>query len=204
MSDVKFYSQYQEDFYIDHVCREQNLTIPKTVIELGAHDGLFLSNSRFFIEQGWEAILVECNKDTIPKLKENCNGFDNVTIVTNPICEKAGLVSFNRSSEPTQSRVVKGGNDELQAITYDQMLAMAKWKNKDVGILSIDIEGKDTDVLRSVVKAKLLPVWIIIESHSKAARLEQMRLLLDAGYHCINIFDFNTIWIKSEFASWIP
>lgn len=199
---MNFYSQYQEDFYIDHVCREQKITIPKTVIELGAHDGIFLSNSRFFVEQGWEAVLVECNKDTIPILKENSKGFD-VTIITNPICAKAGLVSFNRSKEPTHSKVIEGGADELQAITYDQMLKMAGWQDKPIGVLSIDIEGMDTEVLKGVVKAKHLPAWIVIESNTQKARADQMRILLDAGYHCINVFDFNTIWIKSEVATWI-
>ncbi len=194
MQNLKFYSQHQEDFYIDHINRKHEIEVPKTVIELGAHDGIFLSNSRFFVESGWDALLVEANPLIFDSLRTNCEPFENVTVVTKPISDKGGLISFKSEKEPTLSHATKG--KDVKAITYDELLKISGWEDKEIGVLSIDIEGLDTGVLNSVLKSKHLPMWIVIESNDKKERAEQMRLLLDADYYCLNIFDVNTIWIR--------
>lgn len=52
------YSQNNEDGVIAEVCRRLNLTVGHCV-EIGANDGLWLSNTRHLIEQGWSGKFVE-------------------------------------------------------------------------------------------------------------------------------------------------
>jgi hypothetical protein len=54
-----FYSQFGEDKYISDVIVQQSIDIPKIIFEAGGYDGITFSNSRHFIEHGWEALLAE-------------------------------------------------------------------------------------------------------------------------------------------------
>lgn len=54
----KYYSQYGEDALIDaifEICPPQN----KWCVEVGAGDGVTISNTAYFIQSGWKAILIE-------------------------------------------------------------------------------------------------------------------------------------------------
>ena len=80
----KVYSQCYEETYIDHILKNIP-SIDKTILELGAWDGFHLSNTRYFIEKSYKALLVDgdnhgneevhklfITKDNIlPFLKEN-------------------------------------------------------------------------------------------------------------------------------------
>ena len=78
----KKYSQVNEECYLEHILK----SVPKVnnfIIELGAWDGYHLSNTRYFIEKGYEALLIDgdnkgneevkqhfiCKENIIPLLK---------------------------------------------------------------------------------------------------------------------------------------
>ena len=69
-AERKVFSQHGEDgvldYLFDHIPVKSNY-----IVELGAHDGLNMSNSRYFIEQkGWFAFLVEADKRFYKQLSE--------------------------------------------------------------------------------------------------------------------------------------
>lgn len=71
---LTFHNKYAEDVYSqngeDGVVREilLRLGIEKgVVVEFGAHDGTFCSNSRHLIEKGWKAFLIEADNDLFEK-----------------------------------------------------------------------------------------------------------------------------------------
>lgn len=60
------YSQNGEDGVIEEIL--QRLGIRQgVVVEFGAHDGTFCSNSRHLIERGWKAFLLEADHDLFQK-----------------------------------------------------------------------------------------------------------------------------------------
>lgn len=68
------YSQFGEDGILDaifKVIRPAN----KHCFECGAADGLFFSNTRRLIEQGWNAILIEADQAAFARLEANCESF---------------------------------------------------------------------------------------------------------------------------------
>ena len=65
-----YYSQYQEDVFLNdrYFKNKRN----GTYIELGALDGIFYSNTKFFEDQfGWSGILIEPHPIICESLKNN-------------------------------------------------------------------------------------------------------------------------------------
>ena len=61
---MKYYSQFEQDKFI-----YENYFINKTkgyFVDIGAHDGITFSNSKFFEELGWDGVCIEPN----PKIFE--------------------------------------------------------------------------------------------------------------------------------------
>ena len=54
----KKYSQCHEECYLDHILKNVP-SCDKMILELGAWDGYHLSNTRYFIEQGYKALLID-------------------------------------------------------------------------------------------------------------------------------------------------
>ena len=53
------YSQHKEDEFIIGYLKEYRIGCPKIVMEIGACDGMRISNSRMFAELGWNGHLIE-------------------------------------------------------------------------------------------------------------------------------------------------
>lgn len=59
-------------------------------LDVGANEGVTISNSLPFIELGWRAILVEPAPAVFKKLVANRGGRDNVTCLQIACCDKSG------------------------------------------------------------------------------------------------------------------
>jgi hypothetical protein len=87
LSDLAYneYSQYGEDGVLQaifSVIRPMN----EWCFECGAADGLFFSNTRRLIEQGWHAALIEADPIAFARLQENCRQFgDRVKCVNEKV-----------------------------------------------------------------------------------------------------------------------
>jgi len=196
---MKYFSQFLEDKFIYEMIVNEKLNISKFVIEMGACDGLFFSNSRLFIEQGWEALLIEPNKTYYNKLLINNEKYKKVNTLNVAISNKTGkrYLLPKKSMDNFQLTDIDTGI-ECEAITFKEMLNRGNATNKEIGIISIDVEGLDTEVLIQCLN-ETKPQIIIIEGHSIEAREEQIRILID-DYYFASIFVFNTIWLRKDIA----
>lgn len=141
-----------------------------TVLDIGANDGITLSNSRALVELGWSAVLVEPAAEAYRKLVlNNANAVfsDRVTCVNAAIAEKDGPLDFYSSG----THLKKGDTDLLstarveelerwrksgevftkttvRGITFATLLQETGLKRAD--FISIDCEGVDLIVLRQI------------------------------------------------------
>lgn len=141
-----------------------------TVLDIGANDGITLSNSRALVELGWSAVLVEPAAEAYRKLVlNNANAFfaDRVKIVNAAITDKDGPLDFYSSG----THLKKGDTDLLsttrpeelarwqksgevftkttvRGITFATLLQETGLKRAD--FISIDCEGVDLIVLRQI------------------------------------------------------
>lgn len=138
-----------------------------TVLDIGANDGVLLSNSRALIELGWSAVLVEPAPEAHRKLVlNNANAVfsDRVKIVNAAITTQDGLIDFYDSGTH-----LKKGDTSLLSTTRPE--EMDRWKKsgevftkttvrgitvetllRETGLthaefISIDCEGVDLQVL---------------------------------------------------------
>lgn len=61
------------------------------LLDIGAYDGIYQSNSRALVLNGWNAVLVEPAAAAMVLLMGNCRGFNNVRLVNAYVC---GPLSF--------------------------------------------------------------------------------------------------------------
>ncbi len=197
------YSQFDEDGYIAGIIRDQKLNITPFIIDLGAFDGKTLSNSRLFFEMGWSGICVEAHPKTFEKLiGNNCN-FNGYCINMGVSDKNEILYITDHENIPEQNRLTSDPTGiKVETLTYQDILEITEHKDQPIGILSIDIEGYDTRVLKDVIKHKYQPEFIITESHTMNDRRDQIALL--QNYHLLNILDFNNIFVRRDIATWIP
>lgn len=137
----KSYSQHREEQIIDFVfslCKPKN----KWCVDVGATDGINLSNTYKLIENGWKSIQVEAEKGFFEQLQETYRGYRNIFL-----CNKVVDNGFF-STENNLSFILK----EYQV-------------PQDFDFLSVDIDSYDYEVLRSIFP-EFLPNLICIECNS--------------------------------------
>jgi len=118
------YSQFGEDGIIEAIFEAIGIK-NKFCFEAGASDGVFFSNTKRFIEQGWEALLMEPDETLFKSLKQRYPD------------QSTGVYLMN---------VALSGNNSL-----DWALSMIG-APKDLDLISLDIDGQEYHILNAMVK----------------------------------------------------
>jgi len=160
-----FYGQNKEDEIINNlIVSKYGSDFKGTILDLGANDGITLSNSRYFIENGWKAVLIEAGKSPYEKLMTtvlpntiaiNCavgnqDGFLTFYESNNLLnSDDIGLVSSLVADETQRWRKAGIGFTEYQVecFTWESFRNKFHLNSQNFDIISIDIEGMDYDVL---------------------------------------------------------
>jgi hypothetical protein len=130
------YSQYEEDLFVANVFKQKNIN-KGFFMEFGAWDGKYLSNCRYLYENGWKGCFIEGNKSRFLDLKKNYTQDNNVVL----------LNVFVDQADNTLDKI----------LTQNNIL--------ELDLLSIDIDGKDLQIWKTLTKIK--PKVIVIEfNHS--------------------------------------
>ena len=131
-------------------------------IEIGAYDGISGSNCYHFERfLNWDGIAIEPSNIQFEKLKKNrkCKVLNNAISnevkevefieVTEGLTQMSGIndSSFERNFKIiSNNRASKTDSTKLKTITFDDIVP----KNKDIDYLSIDIEGGEMNLLKSI------------------------------------------------------
>ena len=131
-------------------------------IEIGAYDGISGSNCYHFERfLNWDGIAIEPSNIQFEKLKKNrkCKVLNNAISdevkdvefieVTEGLTQMSGInnSSFERNINTiSNNQESKTNSINLKTITFDEIAP----KNKDVDYLSIDIEGGEMNLLKSI------------------------------------------------------
>jgi len=137
-----------------------------TFLDVGANDGITLSNTRALAEVGWCGVLVEPSPKAFARLKENCKDYGclypypfalGVTNGTVTLHESASLI--NPTDVALVSTIKEQEMDRFRSITsYSPVeVKVFRWKTflnrlkyKTFDFISIDCEGMDLEVLRQI------------------------------------------------------
>lgn len=143
-SGPRYYSQHGEDRWL-----VKNLKLPEkgVFVEVGAFDGVNLSNTKHFEEKGWTGLCIEADPRQWHKLLVNrtCQKFFGAA-GSNP-----DLV-FDMHSEPTWSGFGRGGQGiKVPVFPLGRILTLYGLGNVldspgAIDILSLDTEGTELDI----------------------------------------------------------
>ena len=188
---------------------------PKYIVEVGAFDGYHLSNSYPFIQEGWEAVLVEPHPGNFTRMKARFAANPKVHCIqqacsnisgTLPLFlekgrEERGGYSATLSTDKNafMDQVRSEKFIEVPVDTLSNILSQCG-APQDMGLLSIDTEGVDFEVFEGLDTARFRPRLIITEEYKwePAKHERKYALLRERGYSFSCLVGCNSIWIANE------
>lgn len=164
-------------------------------IDIGANDGVTGSNSKLLEEHGWQGVLVEPNPNLQAELKANrplalikqYAITDQTQIEFNCVQGEGNLHGLSRidDSQEFADHVEKHGGKIQKHIVMGKKLTDLLIEidaPKDLDFLSIDVEGHELSVLKTLDFDRFQPKLICLEDNSKGECLENCNYLKDKGY----------------------
>jgi len=177
---------------------------PRIVVDVGANDGFYGSNSFPFVARGWRSILVEPHPKVFAKLQKLHRGKTHVTCLNLACSNVKGTLPLHVGSdgEAPSNSTLSDAPDLLQVRTTDTLLVKVETLNDvlaeqkfpaDIGLLSVDVEGMDYEVLLGLDFSRWRPRLIITEDYApKEAKKSEW--LTSQGCRLVMPIAGNTIW----------
>ncbi|OXM14216.1 FkbM family methyltransferase [Paenibacillus herberti] len=169
------YSQAGEDSIIHYIISFLGIEWNNvTYIDLGANHAKELSNTYALYQKGAKGILVEANSNLIPELKFYRNRDTILNFCVDKVSgNKIPFYVLNGDGVSTMDyeaakefceinpylNIIE--TKEIETISY--MDIVQKYLHNAPTVLSIDIEGKDLEVIESIEFGELRPLIIVIE-----------------------------------------
>lgn len=212
MNSPQFFSQSGEDCLLWQLLGSSPDGI---FIEVGAFDGIHLSNSYTFENLGWNGICVEPHPEYFALLEKQRPG----TICVNCACvadpeiktvsfksESAGLLSGidPLDADSLERRYKLRGKSfegfnvvEVAGRTLKSILEEHNADNKPIAFLSVDVEGTEIDVLRGMDLSVNRPRVIVAEANSQEHEAELVKLVCDEhGYRYPGSLEVNSFFCR--------
>ena len=175
--EVNGQSQHGEDFFL---WQRLGFSSKGTYIEIGAYDGVSLSNSYFFEKIGWHGLLVEAHPDLVTCCRTSrpdslvvhaaLGNADGGTATFSMVRGGKGLdtLSFSETNELHRQRVLAEGgmieSTRVPARTWSSVIAEHGISNVDW--VSIDVEGAELEVLMGAGLETFRPRLLLVEDNS--------------------------------------
>lgn len=213
MFDEYYYSQKGQDKFVNEVIFKNKKN--GFFVEIGANDGISFSNTYYFEKNlNWSGICVEPYPDLFTKLKKNRNcylenccisdavGIKNFLKCTGYITEMySGLL--DKYDERHLQRIDKeiaeyGGSKEILAVSTNRLDdILEKYKISTIDLISIDTEGGEFDILKSINFSKYKINVIIIENNFNEDSMR--KFLVEKGFKLLKRLGKDDIFLNSEF-----
>lgn len=204
---IKAFSQCGEDLIMDAI-----LGIPAHgfYVDIGANDPIFLSNTRRFYDRGWHGINVEPNPELYRVVSA---GRPRDVNVNAGIGAQDGTLPFYRL-EPHQLSTFdeRIANDylrdrpgtviaevvQVEVMTMASLLDSRLPKGTSIDFMSIDVEGRELDVLGSNDWTRWRPECVLVEVDHSGPDLVAFMESVQYDYVLCN--GLNGLFIDSESA----
>lgn len=159
VGEQKYYGQDEIDKWL---VERLNLPDKGVIVDVGAGDGINMSNSKLLEEMGWTAICIDADPRVAKDLKKNRpHGYSAL------ISNKKGKHTFYMNEDtPDLSGIIPTEKTKNKSITLESVTLESILEKEKVGkidILSIDTEGSEIDAFESMNFEKHRPKYLVIE-----------------------------------------
>ena len=177
--------------------------VPKVVVDVGANDGFYGSNSFPFVARGWRAILIEPHPEAFVLLQKRFAKTTHVTCLNVACAESSGKRPLYLGRDPSLSTLCtdrdllsqRGGGDKVIFVQVEALTDILSSRRipHNFGVLSIDTEGLDYEVLLGLDCSVWRPRVIITEDYAPK-EAGKAGYLSRHGYRLNSRIYGNTIW----------
>jgi FkbM family methyltransferase len=208
------FSQSGEDLIIDYIFKLREIAFP-SYIDIGANHPFYLSNTAHFYLKGCRGVNIEANPDLIANFTKFRDGDINLNCGVGIkkeeldffIINDSTLSTFSQSEAETVTRNGKYSIVKVQKIeTYPiEYLLRTHCQGNLPDFLSIDVEGYDLEIIRSIDFDLFKPKVICVESHNYSSigagekRSDLIGYILSKNYHEYADTGLNSILVEKDF-----
>jgi FkbM family methyltransferase len=194
------YAQHAED---DAVLEAVGDTVGR-FLDIGAHDGAYLSNTLALVERGWSGVMVEANPFIFARLVERHGGNPKLSLVNSAIGLSCRVVKLwpariddaLSTTEPSQvtAREAQANFGTPFHVSMIPLLTLLASFNGPVDALSIDTEGTSVDLLLAFPFGTITPKVVCVEHDG---RRRECREHLDRwDYRVVLENDENLVFVR--------
>jgi len=208
----KSYSQTGEDIIIKTALAELGISKP-SYLDIGAHHPFYLNNTALFYKQGSRGVNVEPDPELFKKFERFRKNDTNLNM---GIAEESGTLKLHIMSSTTLNTFSEKEAKQYEKLGYPikktvnikvaniNTIIKKYFGNKAPNLLSVDVEGLDYKILKSLDFKKYSPEIICAETiefskdgtGNKDDRIP--KLLASNGYIVYADTKINTIFIKAD------
>ena len=164
-------------------------------VDAGCYHPLHLNNTFLLYKKGWRGINIDLSEYSIDLF--NYLRPDDINI-NNAVTNFDGEIKFYYQKKLSQLTSVKKdtairrmqgkiNEKKIKALKLDTILENSKYKNKQIDLLNIDVEGGDFDALRSIDLNIYKPKIICIE-------IDEENILSSETYNYLLNLNYKKVW----------
>jgi FkbM family methyltransferase len=207
------FSEQGEDIVLFHVLRDLLRVASPTYLDIGAAEPVLGSNTYLLYCTGSRGVLVEPNPDYVAKLRARRPedvvvpagvGVGKATEADYYVIRgKAPLNTF--SAQAVAALRARGGEDPVERVVKMPLVPVneiiATHLGKAPDLLSIDVEGMDLDILRTLDFGRFRPGAIVAETipmRSPGVATPLVKFLVARGYVVRGGSTINTVFVDAR------
>lgn len=202
------YSQTGEQMIIDNYLHHVSEGF---YLDIGCNEPVKLSNTFSLYCRGWKGLCVDANENIIKKYKKvRPNDIAYCSAVSDSTEEKT-YYEFEGSAVNTLDENVIDewkknwkfkSERKITPKTLNSILEELQLTNQHIDLMSVDVEGFDLNVLRSIDLVKYTPTLIVVELHKTSLlnlkENEVVNYLAQFGYHPVAFATVNGYFMKTN------
>jgi FkbM family methyltransferase len=202
------YSQTGEDAVVRSLLDE---TRPGVYVDVGCHDPIRSSNTLSLYLHGWRGVNIDANPRLIDRFRKVrrrdiavCAAISDQqqTVVFHEFEDELVSTVSEEVLPEWESKWKKRGDRMVKTRTLDSVLVEHLPPETEIDLLSVDVEGHDLNVLRSVNLDVFRPKLIVVEMHHLQLRRVQenplTRYLEERGFRQIGYDTLNGYFVDTR------
>jgi FkbM family methyltransferase len=189
-----YFSQTGEDILINNILNKKK----GFYIDVGCNEPIKNSNTFLLYCQGWRGINIDANNELVKKSKKLKKKDISICAAISDTEKEVTYYKSNQNAVNTiDTSIIEkwkknwtfSTSEKLYTMTLDHLLESFIPEFVEIDLLSIDVEGHDYQVVKSINLNKYRPKLIVIEMHDfeiiEAQKNEIYNYLISSGYKLV-------------------
>lgn len=210
------YSQCGEDLIMSGIFNALRIEHP-TYIDIGAHDATYLSNTYLFYQSGSSGLSIEPNPYLLGKFRKKrrrdicLNVGVGVTSATEAPFYVMSSSTLSTFSKEEAERMAGQGNEKIKEVINLPLISfnevVATYLNSNPNLVSLDVEGLDLVILKSIDFTACRPEVFCVETLTYTQDNSGMKIMPIIEFMLANdYFVYADTWVNTIFvdkAAWL-